>query len=145
MADMELSRATWLLLAGATVAWGIFVGSEPLHQISSCEVVQMDAACGESIAARYGVWLVLLLAVPVVLCVLPALRVTRGLSWAVAGVLVIGSLLALPAADSMFAALAYYLPVGVIALVLAGFQAWYAQSKGGGGVAQGSRLPDSAS
>ncbi|MFI6996334.1 hypothetical protein [Nocardia sp. NPDC050175] len=122
---MGLSRVAWLLLAGATVVWGVFVASEPLHQISSCEVVQVDAECGASIAARYGAGLVLLLAVPVALCALPALRVTRGLSWVVAGVLVIGSLLALPAADTVFAALVYYLPVGMIAVLVAGFQAWY--------------------
>lgn len=125
IAGMGLSRVVWLLLAGATAVWGVFVASEPLNQISSCEVVQLDATCGDSIIARYGVGLVLLLAVPVVLCVLPALRVTHGLSWLVAGVLVIGSLLALPATDTVFAALVYYLPVGAIAVVVAGFQIWF--------------------
>jgi hypothetical protein len=35
------------------------------------------------------------------------------------------SLLALPATDSMFGVLVYYVPVGVAALVVAGFQSWY--------------------
>ncbi|MFI9402030.1 hypothetical protein [Nocardia sp. NPDC052316] len=122
---MGLSRVVWLLLAGVTAAWGVFVASEPLHQISSCEVVQMDTVCGESIFARYGVGLALLLAVPVVLCVLPAVRATHSLSWVVAGVLVIGALVALPATDTVFAAFTYYLPVGVVAVLGAGFQAWY--------------------
>ncbi|WP_433663340.1 hypothetical protein ACQPW1_15130 [Nocardia sp. CA-128927] len=133
---MGLSRVAWLLLAGATAGWGAFVASEPLHQISSCEVVQMDTACGDSIFARYGVGLVLLLAVPVVLCALPALRATHGLPWLVAGVLVIGALLALPATDTVFAALVYYLPVGVVATLVAGFQAWYDARSGSTDVAQ---------
>lgn len=85
----------------------------------------MDAACSDSILARYGVRLVLLLAIPAVLCVLPVLRADHGLSWVVAGVLVIGSLLALPATDTVFAALVYYLPVGLVAVVVTGFQVWY--------------------
>lgn len=125
IADMGLARVAWLLLAGATTMWGVFVASEPLQQISSCEVVQMDVACSDSIVARYGVRLVLLLAIPAVLCVLPALRATHGLSWVIAGVLVISSLLALPATETVFAALVYFLPVGAVAVVLAGFQFWY--------------------
>lgn len=85
----------------------------------------MDTVCGGSIFARHGVGLVLLLAVPVALCVLPALRVTHGLSWLVTGVLVIGALLALLAADTVFAAFAYCLPIGIVAMLVAGFQAWY--------------------
>ncbi|MFE9578462.1 hypothetical protein ACFYO1_18875 [Nocardia sp. NPDC006044] len=87
--------------------------------------MRMDTVCGSSIFARHGVGLVLLLAVPVLLCALPALRVTHGLSWVVAGVLMIGALTASAAADTVFAAFAYYLPIGVVAMLVGGFQAWH--------------------
>ncbi|WP_156161778.1 hypothetical protein [Nocardia vulneris] len=122
---MSSARAAWLVLAGATAAWGVFVASEPLYQISSCEVVQMDAACGDPMFAHYGMRLVLLLAVPVMLCAVPALQVARGLSWSIAGVLVLGSLIALPATDSVLAAWGYYLPVGAVAVVVTRFSSWY--------------------
>ncbi|MFI6217096.1 hypothetical protein ACIBCD_34285 [Nocardia brasiliensis] len=122
---MSSARAVWLVLAGATAAWGVFVASEPLYQISSCEVVQMDAACGNPMFTHYGARLMLLLAVPVVLCAVPALQAARGLSWLIAGVLVLGSLIALPATDSVFAAWGYYLPVGAVAVLVARFSSWY--------------------
>lgn len=107
------------MLAGAAAAWGVFVASEPLYQISSCEVVGFDPACGDPMFAHYGARLVLLLAVPVVLCAVPGLRATRGSSWLIAGILVLGSLIALAATDSVFAAWGYYLPVGALAVVVA--------------------------
>ncbi|MET8800736.1 hypothetical protein ABZV91_30680 [Nocardia sp. NPDC004568] len=116
----------WLILAGATAVWGgVFVAAEPLYQISSCEVVNMDAACGESVLTHYGAELVVLLAVPVLLCVVPAIPGFRRCSWMAALVVLLISLLASPATDSVFAVLIYYLPVGALALTAAAFQRWY--------------------
>ncbi|WP_433574985.1 hypothetical protein [Nocardia brasiliensis] len=122
---MGSARAAWVLLAGATAAWSVFVASEPLYQVSSCEVVGMDAACGDPMFAHYGARLVLLLSVPVVLCAVPALQATRRLSWLIAGLLLLGSLIALPATDSVFAAWGYYLPVGAVAAVVARLSSRY--------------------
>ncbi|WP_148310845.1 hypothetical protein [Nocardia brasiliensis] len=126
---MRSARAAWLVLAGATAAWGVFVASEPLYQISSCEVIGLDPACGDPMVAHYGARLVLLLAVPVVLCAVPALRAGRGLSWLIAGILLIGPLIALPTTDSVFAAWGYYLPVGAVGVVVAWFSNWYERRK----------------
>lgn len=128
---MAWPRMGWLVLAAATAVWGgVFVAAEPLYQISSCEVVNMDAACGRTVFAHYGAGLGGLLAVPVVLCATPAIPALRGCSWLVAAMILLVSLLALPATDSMFGVLVYYLPVGVAALVVAGFQGWYERRQG---------------
>lgn len=128
---MVWPRVVWLVLAGATAVWGgAFVAAEPLYQISSCEVVNMDAACGESVLTHYGIELVVLLAVPVLLCVVPAIPAFRRCSWLVALVVLLVSFLALPATDSVFGVLIYFLPVGVVALVVAGFQRWYERRQG---------------
>ncbi|BCK54316.1 hypothetical protein [Nocardia wallacei] len=122
---MALPRVVWLVVAVAAALWGVFVATEPLYQISSCEAVNMDAVCGNSIFARYGAGLVALSAVPVVLCAVPAAPALRRYSWLAAATILLISAAALTANDSVFGALAYYLPVGVLALAVAWLQRWY--------------------
>lgn len=122
---MRPSRVAWLLLASAAVAWSGFVAFEPYYQISWCDVENIDATCRQTIFSRYGGWLLLLFAVPVCLCALPAVRRLESSSWLVASALVIGSLMALPTSDTPFASLAYFLPIGIVAMVVASFQSWY--------------------
>lgn len=123
---MGWPRVVWLVLAAATAVWGAgFVATEPLYQFSSCEVVNMDAACGRSVFTHYGAVLGVVSAAPVVLCVLPAVPALRRCSWPVAVAILLVSLLALPAMDSVFGVLVYYMPVGVVALGVAGFQTRY--------------------
>lgn len=119
-------RVVWSALAGAAAVWGgVFVAAEPLYQVSSCEVVNMDTVCGRSVLTYYGAELVVLSAVPVLLCAVPAIPGLSRCSWLVAAVITVASLLALLATDSVFGVLVYYVPVGVLALVAAGFQRWY--------------------
>ncbi|MGW0246511.1 hypothetical protein ACWDYH_07700 [Nocardia goodfellowii] len=122
---MNAPRVAWLLLASATSLWSVLIAAEPVYQISSCEAVQMDSACGQTIFTRYGAALALLLAIPVVLCALPAVTALRGSSWLVAVVLIVGPSSAVPTTDSMFGAAAYFLPVGIAALAVAAFQRWH--------------------
>ncbi|UFS97617.1 hypothetical protein [Nocardia huaxiensis] len=120
---MAWPRMVWLVLAVGTAVWGAaFVAAEPMYQVSSCEIVHVDAACSGSVLAYYGAGLGVLLAVPVGLCLVPALPGLSRCSWLVAGAILLLSVLALPMTGSMFGVLSYYLPVGVAALVAAGLQ-----------------------
>lgn len=123
---MTAPRVVWLVLAVGAALWAVFVGSEPVYQISACDKVQMNATCGEEIAARYGLDFVLVAAVPVAMCALPAVRGFRWASWVVAGTLTVGSLVAVVTGiGTVFGVYAYYLPIGVVAILVASFQSWY--------------------
>ena len=119
-------RVVWLVLAVGAALWAVFAGPEPVYQISACEKVQMNGACEEDIASRYGLGFVLVAAVPVAMCALPAIRGFRWTSWVVAGTLTVGSLVAVVAGiGTIFGVYAYYLPIGVAAILVASFQSWH--------------------
>ena len=119
-------RIVWLVLAVGAALWAVFVGSEPVYEISACEKIQMNLACGEPIASRYGLRFVLVAAVPVAMCALPAIRGFRWASWVVAVSLIVGALIAVVAGiGTILGAYAYYLPIGLAATAASGFQSWY--------------------
>ncbi|AYJ47688.1 hypothetical protein [Rhodococcus sp. P1Y] len=94
---MKWARIAWLTLAAAAAGLGIWAAGWPIYQISSCEIGAYSAAvptveaCNEPIRDHFGADLYLVLAVPVVLCLLPAIRPRPAVEWAVAWVLFLSS------------------------------------------------------
>lgn len=103
-------RIAWLLLAAFACAMSVFVASEPMLQFTSCEIESGGPACEESILTHYGQGFLIVLAVPALLCLVPAVVPVRGVAWAIAVTLLLGFL-------AVFTP--FYLPVAVLGLTLA--------------------------
>ncbi|WP_141136546.1 hypothetical protein [Rhodococcoides kyotonense] len=87
-------RVAWIALAASAVALGISVASWPMHQITSCELglpvqgVATAEDCSQLSLWNYFGWpLGVVLAVPVALCLLPALIPRPRVWWMVVGAL----------------------------------------------------------
>lgn len=123
---MPIVRLEWILLAVLTAAFGAIVASEPMLEITSCEVglfptqgVNNSAECLTPIAGHYGYSIILILALPVLLCLLPAVITRRWFAWLVAMTLLVGSVRSLFTSTPVFVLLGYYLPVALVAVLLA--------------------------
>ncbi len=97
-------RIAWLLLAAFACAMSVIVASEPMLQFTSCEIESGGPECEESILTHYGRAFLIVLAIPVLLCLVPAVVPVRGVAWAIAVSLVLGFL-------AVFTP--FYLPVAV--------------------------------
>ncbi|MFC9360911.1 hypothetical protein ACFTZB_30595 [Rhodococcus sp. NPDC057014] len=122
----------WILLASFAAALGVFVASQPMFQITSCEIgvfpaqgVNTWAECEASIADQYGYLLTSgLLAIPPLLCLAPALMPRRGIAWLVAVVLLLVSVQWLLALRPTLVILGFYIPVALAALLLSAVHQW---------------------
>lgn len=114
-----LVRAVWALFAVLVCVYGFAVATEPLYQITSCEIINFDAACSNTLFAHYGSRLVAVVVCSVLLCSLPAIKPVRAVSWGTAVALTLG-IVALSSifSNSLFL---YYVPVALVALFVAAF------------------------
>ena len=90
-------------------------------QISDCEIggsVLGSAECDASIYSHYGAGILVYLAVPVLMCLIPAAVPRLSLAWTVAGVLLVGWFLALMSSPP-FMVYGFYLPIALLAVVVA--------------------------
>ncbi|MEN0139830.1 MAG: hypothetical protein AAGC80_32070 [Rhodococcus sp. (in: high G+C Gram-positive bacteria)] len=133
---MTRVRLSWVVLAALTAAVGFVAASDPMLQITSCELgllptqgVSTSAQCDESIIDHYGNSIAVVLAFPVLLCLLPAAAPRRAIAWTVAAALTvvsIGAFILMSAFASSSASppqivvYGYYLPSALLAVVLAG-------------------------
>ncbi|MDI9919235.1 hypothetical protein [Rhodococcus sp. IEGM 1379] len=86
-------RLLWIVVAIIATALGVFVASWSILEITDCEIGLSlpQAVCDQSIWGYFG-WSVLpVLAVPVLLCLIPAVVPRAWAGWVVAGVLLVMS------------------------------------------------------
>ncbi|WFR71561.1 hypothetical protein P9209_22200 [Prescottella defluvii] len=130
---LNVIRAGWVGLAWICAGLGVLAATSPMLQITSCELGYPDAGvmpgeqCEMSIARFYGPPIVAALIVPALLCLLPAVIARRWAAGVVAAVLTLGSFGSLfrPAPQFTFV---YFVPAAVVAVLLAGWQAWLPDS-----------------
>ncbi|RVW03625.1 hypothetical protein [Rhodococcus spongiicola] len=128
-------RAGWIVVAWICAGLGVLAATSPMLSITSCELgypsngVMPGAECEESVAGRYGPPIVAASAVPSLLCLLPAVFSRRWLAGLVAAVLVLGSVgsFVAGAPQNVFV---YFIPAALLAVGLAGWQAWLPDSVG---------------
>ncbi|MFD6063003.1 hypothetical protein [Rhodococcus wratislaviensis] len=127
---MTVMRFAWVLLAVVTTALGVFAASNPMLQITECELGLSSqgisaSECNESIWDHFGGVLVLVLAVPAVVCLIPAAVPRPTVAWAVAGSMLLASVsgfspsLAASSSPSPLAVYGFYLPLALLAILLA--------------------------
>lgn len=122
-------RAGWILLAWVCAGLGVLAATSSMMQITSCELgfpdagVMPGAECEESIARYYGPPMVAALAVPALLCLLPAVVFRRWVGGVVAAVLVVGSFGTVLSSAPLFT-FVYFIPAALLALILAGWRGW---------------------
>lgn len=122
-------RAGWILLAWVCAGLAVVAATSSMMQITSCELGYPDDGimpgeeCERSIARTYGPSIVAALAVPALLCLLPAVVFRRWVGVLVAAVLVGGSFgtFFAPAPQAVFG---FFVPAAVLAVLLAGWHAW---------------------
>jgi len=126
---LNVVRAGWIVLASACAGLGLLAATSPMLSITSCELGYPDAGvmpgedCEAAIARYYGPPIVTALAAPALLCLLPALFPRRRLAGVIAALLAVGSAGALLRPAPLFT-FGYFIPAAVLAVVLAGWQAW---------------------
>lgn len=122
-------RAGWILLAWVCAGLAVVAATSSMMQITSCELGYPDDGimpgeeCERSIARTYGPSIVAALAVPALLCLLPAMFFRRWVGVLVAAVLFVGSFGAWFQPAPTFAFL-YFVPAALLAVLLAGWHAW---------------------
>lgn len=113
-----VARVGWAVLTVAAAGYAVFVASEPMYQINNCEIEGVSwADCSRSIYSTFGPVMILVLAIPVLLCLAPVLWTRRPVAVAAAAGLIVLS--AVGQMNTPTAALFYFLPVAVIAVILA--------------------------
>lgn len=119
-------RIAWVLLAVATGILGSATAQWPLYEITNCEIglgPLSSADCYRSIHDYFGRDLFLVLALPVALCVVPAVIPRPFVSWIVSATMLCAAVLGfftafgsdMPSLMSMVGSL----PAAVLALALA--------------------------
>ncbi|MFZ2174573.1 MAG: hypothetical protein WAW17_11145, partial [Rhodococcus sp. (in: high G+C Gram-positive bacteria)] len=90
---MAMMRFAWVVLAVVTAALGVFAASNPMLQITDCELGLSisTSECNKSIWDHFRGGLVLVLTVPVVVCVIPAVVPRPAVAWVVAGSMFLAS------------------------------------------------------
>ncbi|WP_072803630.1 hypothetical protein [Rhodococcoides yunnanense] len=128
---MTVIRVAWLVLALATGVLGSFVAAWPLYQITDCELgLSLPVSeCSKPIGEHFGSAAMVVLAVPVVLCLLPAARPVPVVAWSVAGLMFASSVVSLWTAFTSSSPTLLSLlgnpPCAVLALVLAALGSAY--------------------
>ncbi|MBM4488060.1 hypothetical protein MWT96_02950 [Prescottella equi] len=122
-------RVGWFLLAWVCAGLAIVAATSSMMQITSCELGYPDdgimpgAECEASVARTYGPAIVAVLAIPALLCLLPAVFPERLLAGLVAGVLAVGSFGTF-FASAPLSAFGYFVPAAVPAVALAVWHSW---------------------
>lgn len=119
-------RWAWVLLAVITAALGAFAASNPILQITDCELglsATSPSECYESIWRYFGSSMVIVLAVPTIACLFPAVVPRSSAAWMVAGSLMVASVLgfseAMSSTPSLLGVYGFYLPIALLAALLA--------------------------
>ncbi|MFB9780891.1 hypothetical protein [Rhodococcus baikonurensis] len=119
-------RIAWVVLAVATGILGSATAQWPLYEITDCEIglgPLSSADCYRSIHDYFGRELFLVLALPVALCVIPAVIPRPLVSWIVSATMLCAAVLGFFAAFSSdmpsLLSMVGSLPAAVLALVLA--------------------------
>ncbi|MCK0089538.1 hypothetical protein HCA61_09625 [Rhodococcus sp. HNM0563] len=119
-------RWAWVLLAMITAAWGAFAASNPILQITDCEIglsAISPSECNESIWSYFGNSMVIVLVLPAMACLLPVAVPRISAAWTVAGLLVVASVLgfseAMSSIPSLLGVYGFYLPIAFLAVLLA--------------------------
>ncbi|MEU8899643.1 hypothetical protein [Nocardia sp. NPDC048505] len=112
-------RIAWSLFAVAVAVYGVDLGSQPWWHLSSCEKINVDAACKASLLSHYGFRFVLVTAFAVLACLAPMLRPTRSTAWITAAAAT--SLVILVAVVFSEPLWFDFVPIALIAIVLALF------------------------
>jgi hypothetical protein len=123
---MTVLRWAWVLLAVIAAALGVFVSSNPILQITDCELglsAISSSECYESISSYFGNSMVIALAVPAIACLFPAVVPRSSAAWMVAGSLMVASVLgfseAMSSTPSLLAVYGFYIPIAFLAVLLA--------------------------
>lgn len=126
---MTCLRSAWAALAVLAVALGASVAAWPMYQISSCEIglytqeIPSAQACSASVWDFFGASLIAVLAVPVVICALPAIFLRPTVGWAATGALmfttVVGLFAVIGATTPSLLSLLGSFPVTFLAVLLA--------------------------
>lgn len=122
-------RAGWFLLAWMCAGLAVLAATGSMMQITSCELGYPDAGimpgeeCEESVARTYGPPIVAVLAIPALLCLLPAVFPERLLAGLVAGTLVVGAFGTFYASAPL-SVFVYFVPAAVLAVALALWHSW---------------------
>ncbi|OYD70267.1 hypothetical protein [Rhodococcus sp. OK302] len=90
---MTAIRLAWFVLAIVATALGVFVASWQIFEITTCEIGLSwpQTECNQSIWGYFGWSVVPVLAVPVLLCLIPAVIPRPWIGWFVAGLLLVMS------------------------------------------------------
>ncbi|ROZ48945.1 hypothetical protein EEB13_02965 [Rhodococcus sp. WS3] len=135
-------RWVWVVLALAAAALGYFAASDPMYQITSCEIgifpsdgITNWTQCNESIVSYLGVAILAWLAVPALMCVIPAVVPCRWVAVTVAAILVFGAFGAFFASRPHLVAYGYFIPIALAACFVAALQ-W---NRTQGNITQGNR------
>ncbi len=119
-------RIAWLALAIAVGVLGSASAQWPVYEITSCEIgfdSLSSAVCLGTVHEYFGRQLFLVLAIPVALCIVPAVIPRPVVSWLVAGAMlstaVWGFAVAFSSTTPSLVAMVGSVPAAVLALVLA--------------------------
>lgn len=131
---MILIRIGWFTLAALSGLLAIFAASTSMAEITDCELGLFPTSgianweqCRTSIAASYGNSIFVILALPMLVCLIPAVKPDRRTAWFAAIVLIIGSFGSwfVPTTHStyppQFVVYVYFVPVALAAVLLAAF------------------------
>ncbi|WP_238565256.1 MULTISPECIES: hypothetical protein [Rhodococcus erythropolis group] len=90
---MTVIRLLWIVVAIIATALGVFVASWSILEITDCEIGLSlpSAQCNQSIWDYFGWSVIPVLAVPVLLCLIPAVMPRPWAGWVVAGLLLVMS------------------------------------------------------
>lgn len=122
-------RAGWILLAWICAGLAVVAATSSMMQITACELKYPDAGitpgeeCEASVARTYGPPIVAVLAIPALLCLLPAAFPERLLAGLVSGTLAVGAFGTL-FASAPLSVFGYFVPAAVLAVGLALWHAW---------------------
>lgn len=88
---MTVIRLLWIVAAIIATALGVFVASWSILEITDCEIGLSlpQAVCDQSIWDYFGWSVIPVLAVPVLLCLVPAVVPQPWAGWVVAGLLLV--------------------------------------------------------
>ncbi|MFE4501309.1 hypothetical protein ACFRFQ_15745 [Rhodococcus sp. NPDC056743] len=129
MSATKFFRSAWGVIALAAAAVGYFAASNPMYQITSCEIgifpsggVTNWAQCSESIVGYLGWSILVWLAVPALVCIIPAVVPRRWVAVTVAVLLVFGAFGAFFASRPHLVAYGFFIPIALAACFVAALQ-----------------------
>ncbi|MET3960006.1 hypothetical protein ABIE52_006941 [Rhodococcus sp. OAS809] len=123
---MTVIRLLWIVAAIIATALGVFVASWSILEITDCEIGLSlpQAVCDQSIWDYFGWSVIPVLAVPVLLCLVPAVVPQPWAGWVVAGLLLVISVVGFFSAftsssPALLSLVVGSFPVALLAVLLA--------------------------